>query len=76
MKSSTIEVLSKESFNFVINRTNLESACIITNGTGPVEISSGEYQLKEEYGATKRYKVPFYFYGGVLSGWNVVPENG
>lgn len=42
----------------------------------------GEYQLIEEYGVTKIYKVndvasdrtfnvTFYFYGGILSGWNL-----
>jgi hypothetical protein len=43
------------------------------------------YELIKEYGATKHYKVTeqnskvvfnvtFYFYGGILSGWNVEPE--
>jgi hypothetical protein len=46
----------------------------------------GEYRLTDEYGATKCYivtdqstgvdfKVNFYFYGGVISGWSVEPEN-
>ncbi|SCD19897.1 Hypothetical protein PSM36_1072 [Proteiniphilum saccharofermentans] len=43
MKSLTIEVLSKESFNFVVNHANLGAACVIMNGTGLVEISPGEH---------------------------------
>ena len=48
-------------------------------------LNLGEYQLADEYGATKCYKVTeqnsnvvfdvtFYFYGGILSGWSVKPE--
>jgi len=48
-------------------------------------INPGEYVLKDEYGATKVYQVTennskvvfivrFYFYGGILSGWSVEPE--
>lgn len=44
----------------------------------------GEYRLTEQYGATKKYRVDesrsgsafdvtFYFYGGILSGWDVTP---
>lgn len=44
-----------------------------------------EYKLVDEYGATKCYevtdvnnqitfKVNFYFYGGVISGWSIEPE--
>ncbi|MDR1203273.1 MAG: family 10 glycosylhydrolase [Tannerellaceae bacterium] len=50
-----------------------------------VEIELGEYKLTDEYGATKCYNVTelvnkqsfdvtFYFYGGILSGWNVEPH--
>lgn len=50
-----------------------------------LRIIQGEYRLKEEYGVTRRYEVTdtesmtlfhvtFYFYGGILSGWDVVPE--
>lgn len=50
-----------------------------------IELKIGEYNLTDEYGATKVYKVTetnsnitfdvsFYFYGGVISGWNVQPE--
>ncbi len=53
------------------------------NETTPLNL--GEYQLTDEYGATKCYKVieqnsnvvfdaTFYFYGGILSGWSVKPE--
>ncbi len=49
-------------------------------------IELGEYKLTDEYGATKCYQVTetktgvvfnvkFYFYGGIISGWNVDPEN-
>jgi len=45
----------------------------------------GEYELSDEYGATKCYQVTeqnskvvfdltFYFYGGIISGWSVKPE--
>jgi hypothetical protein len=45
----------------------------------------GEYKLQKEYGATQYYQVTdqkskvmfdvtFYFYGGILSGWNVAPD--
>lgn len=50
-----------------------------------VEIKLSDYKLAEEYGVTKRYlvteqiskqafDVTFYFYGGILSGWNVEPN--
>jgi uncharacterized lipoprotein YddW (UPF0748 family) len=50
-----------------------------------VEIELGDYKLTDEYGATKRYNVTelvnkqsfdvtFYFYGVILSGWNVEPH--
>lgn len=50
-----------------------------------LNLKPGKYKLYDEYGATKCYKVTeqnsnvifnvtFYFYGGVLSGWNVEPE--
>ena len=49
------------------------------------QLDLGEYTLAEEYGATKRYEVveansnrtfdvTFYFYGGILSGWDVQPH--
>jgi len=49
------------------------------------EIMLGEYELVDEYGATKCYQVieqnsnvtfdlTFYFYGGIISGWSVAPE--
>jgi hypothetical protein len=48
-------------------------------------INLGEYELTDEYGATKCYQVreensqvvfdvTFYFYGGIISGWSVEPE--
>ena len=48
-------------------------------------IDLGEYELVDEYGATKCYQVreqnsdvlfevTFYFYGGIISGWSVEPE--
>ena len=50
-----------------------------------LDLKPGKYTLAEAYGATKRYSVleqnskvrfnvTFYFYGGVISGWNVEPE--
>lgn len=44
-----------------------------------------DYKLADEYGVTKRYEatdlnthviydVTFYFYGGVISGWSVIPQ--
>lgn len=52
---------------------------------GAMNLDLGEYTLKEEYGATKCYQVTekqtgvvfdvkFYFYGGIISGWSVEPE--
>ncbi|MDR2037872.1 MAG: hypothetical protein LBQ60_08115 [Bacteroidales bacterium] len=49
-------------------------------------IRLGDYRLADEYGATKRYEVTesdsnitfdvtFYFYGGILSGWSVEPQD-
>jgi hypothetical protein len=49
------------------------------------DLSVGNYELVDEYGVTKHYKVVeqnskiefdvrFYFYGGILSGWSVEPE--
>jgi hypothetical protein len=49
------------------------------------DIQAGEYTLADEYGATKCYKrveansgvtfdINFYFYGGIISGWSVTPE--
>ena len=48
-------------------------------------IKLGEYELRDEYGATKCYQVTeqnskvvfdltFYFYGGIISGWSIKPE--
>lgn len=48
-------------------------------------INPGEYSLVKEFGTTKYYQVKelnsgvvfnvdFYFYGGIISGWNVEPE--
>ncbi len=50
-----------------------------------LEVKLGEYRLKDEYDVTKNYEVidtestttfhvTFYFYGGVFSGWDVMPE--
>ena len=50
------------------------------------DLNLGEYKLTDEYGATKCYQVreqnsqvvfdvTFYFYGGIISGWSVEPEN-
>jgi len=50
-----------------------------------ISIATDEYKLTDEYGATKQYKVTdqnskldfnvtFYFYGGIISGWNVEPD--
>ncbi len=49
-------------------------------------INLSEYELVDEYGATKCYQVTeqnshvvfdvtFYFYGGIISGWSVEPKN-
>jgi hypothetical protein len=49
------------------------------------DIQAGEYTLADAYGATKCYKrieqnsgvtfdINFYFYGGVISGWSVKPD--
>ncbi len=49
-----------------------------------ITLDPGEYQLTDEYDVTKQYavteqqsgklfRVTFYFYGGVISGWNVEP---
>lgn len=51
----------------------------------PANLRLGEYKLVDEYGTTKCYQVVddtskvtfdvvFYFYGGILSGWDVKPE--
>jgi len=48
-------------------------------------LNLGDYRLTDEYGTTKHYQVidntshvtfdvVFYFYGGILSGWDVKPE--
>lgn len=50
-----------------------------------LDLNLGEYELVDEYGATKCYQVTdsnsdvvfnvtFYFYGGVISGWSVEPD--
>jgi len=50
-----------------------------------VDLQLSEYELIDEYGATKCYQVTeqnskvvfdvtFYFYGGIISGWSVEPE--
>ena len=58
---------------------------LIAEADGKTELaplSLGEYALKEEYDVTKRYEVTdansnrtfdvyFYFYGDILSGWNL-----
>ena len=58
---------------------------LIAEAAGKAELAPlalGEYELKEEYDITKRYEVTdanskqtfdvyFYFYGDILSGWNV-----
>lgn len=52
------------------------------NARNIADLRLGEYKLVEEYGATRHYEVieqetnktfdvTFYFYGGILSGWNV-----
>ncbi len=52
-----------------------------------ISLDLTDYTLKDEYGATKHYKVTdrnsglefdvtFYFYGGIISGWNVEPDKG
>ncbi len=49
------------------------------------DLNLSEYELMDEYGATKCYQVTeensqvvfdvtFYFYGGIISGWSVKPE--
>jgi hypothetical protein len=49
------------------------------------DLKLSEYKLVDEYGATRVYqiteqnskvvfKVTFYFYGGIISGWSVAPE--
>ncbi len=53
--------------------------------TGRIKLDLGKYDLINEYGATKHYQVTernsnvkfdvtFYFYGGILSGWSVEPQ--
>jgi hypothetical protein len=53
--------------------------------TGLIRLNLGRYDLVNEYGATRHYRVTeqnskvifdvaFYFYGGILSGWSVEPE--
>jgi hypothetical protein len=58
---------------------------LIAEAAGKTELAPlalGEYQFKEEHDVTKRYEVTdatskqtfdvyFYFYGDILSGWNV-----
>ena len=50
-------------------------------------VNLSQYELMNEYGATKCYQlteqnsnvvfdVTFYFYGGIISGWSVEPEKG
>lgn len=50
-----------------------------------ITLDLGEYELTDQYGVTKCYQVveknsnltfevTFYFYGGVISGWNLAPE--
>jgi hypothetical protein len=51
------------------------------------DLNLGEFELVDAYGATKCYQVTeqntqvvfdvtFYFYGGIISGWSVEPEQG
>ncbi len=62
-------------------------AAQFVSDTASIRPDPGKYDLVEEYGATKHYTVTeqtsgvkfdvtFYFYGGILSGWNVEPEEG
>jgi len=55
---------------------------MFSNDIIQIQTNPGEYQLIDEYGATKKYQVTdmtsdrtfnvtFYFYGGILSGWNL-----
>ena len=55
------------------------------NDNVTADLDPGSYELIREYGATKVYRVTeqkskvvfdvtFYFYGGILSGWSVAPE--
>jgi len=50
-----------------------------------LELNPGNYELVDEYDVTKSYQVTdqnsevtfdvkFYFYGGIISGWSVEPE--
>lgn len=50
-----------------------------------ISLNLGDYSLKDEYGTTRHYQVTdsnsqitfnvtFYFYGGILSGWDVKPD--
>ena len=52
---------------------------------GQLDINPGNYELVDEYDVTKSYQVTdqnsevtfdvkFYFYGGIISGWSVEPE--
>ena len=61
----------------------LRDQFIKDNDQADFELS--EYELNDEYGATKCYQVTeqnsnvvfdvtFYFYGGIISGWSVEPE--
>ena len=55
------------------------------NDAGRLKLKTGKYRLTDEYRVTKHYQVTdevskvvfnvtFYFYGGVISGWSVSPD--
>ncbi|MDH6306439.1 hypothetical protein M2459_003163 [Parabacteroides sp. PF5-5] len=61
-------------------------ALSLENKAQPEKLDLGEYKVTDEYGTTVCYQVldkasnvafdvTFYFYGGIISGWDVKPEN-
>jgi uncharacterized lipoprotein YddW (UPF0748 family) len=72
----------------LMSRLEAEMRSVVAAATGgeadSVTLSLSDYNLVDEYGATKVYNVTdttsgtvmtvtFYFYGGVISGWSVFP---
>jgi hypothetical protein len=58
-----------------------------TEDNNMADLNLSEFELVDAYGATKCYQVTeensqvvfdvtFYFYGGIISGWSVKPEQG
>lgn len=80
------ERLTRPSFRTrEVNPTAVAIANQFKEDIDNITLDVGQYQLADEYGATKCYKVAeansnitfdvtFYFYGDVISGWSVMPE--